>query len=565
MTSVLEKLCFLVRYGTTRAINAVAYLGRGEFNLFWQRIRSISQEGFVYRKPLTVRRLAILSIKHTISVAHAYAEVLTDLGFDVIETDAFRRNIDADLWIVFGAQVISRLPPSSQRLIVQLEQTSSSRWFNRRYTRTLKNSLGVIEFSFSNMVGLSEFGIRYPQVFLAPLGMMTPKSIDVQEKDIDVLFYGDPFCDRRSKFLEVLASRFNLKVVSNLFGDEMFQLLARARVVVNIHYYESANLESTRIFECLSVGAKVVSETAPDVSEYGLQLTRLVDFVPVGDIEAMCRAVEFSLSSDDAVSFDAQIAQYRGDLNQRLKNNLERILVGVGADFSLRESNQDVALLINRVVLTLPETFERYQRACSYFPASIERFEGMRSPIGWVGCGLSYKTLAAKGLTAGFERLWVFEDDVEFPHQSDRTLNLIDTFLDSIDGQWEVFCGLIARFDRPPEVQQVIIYQGIKFVMIDQMMSMVANAYSGDTLAHLAKWDASDLNSETNTIDQYLNRSKNRIVTTLPFLFGHSTDVGSTLWGIENSAYVALVGEAERILQDQVSIFERSKLVAPVD
>jgi hypothetical protein len=559
MTSVLKKLSFLVRYGMSRAINAVSYMCRGEFNLLWQRIRSISQEGFVYQKPLPVRRIAILSIKHTISVSRAYSQVLTELGFDVIETEAFRRKINADLWIVFGAQVISSLPPSSQRLIVQLEQTSSSRWFNRRYTRVLKNSLGVIEFSFSNMVGLSEFGIRYPQVFLAPLGMMSLKSINAHEKDIDVLFYGDPYCDRRARFLEILASRFNLKVVSNLFGDEMFQLLARARVVVNIHYYESANLESTRIFECLSLGAKVVSETAPDVSEYGVQLTRLVDFVPVGDIEAMCSAIEVNLSSDDAVSFEAQIAHYKGELNQRLKNNLERILIGVGADFSLRESNQDTVLLSNRVVLTLPETFERYQRACSYLPASIERFEGMRSPRGWIGCGLSYKTLAAKGLAAGLERLWIFEDDVELPQKFDTTLEIIESFLDSINGRWDIFCGLIARFERPPEVLEVISYRGVKFVIIDQMMSMVANAYSGDTLAYLARWDMSLSNPATNTIDQYLNRSTNRIVTTLPFLFGHSTDVGSTLWGIQNSGYVELLGEAERMLEDSVASFESSR------
>ena len=39
-------------------------------------------------------------------------------------------------------------------------------------------------------------------------------------------------------------------------------------MVLNLHYYETSNLESDRICRCLSLGAQVVSEAAPDQDDY---------------------------------------------------------------------------------------------------------------------------------------------------------------------------------------------------------------------------------------------------------------------------------------------------------
>lgn len=552
----ISKLIKLAKYLVRRSQNALAYALRGELYLLVQRALELVKGELRASDPLEVGCIAILSAQHSLSVAKAYSESFIDLGFEVVETDHYSHRTNADLWIVFGAQILVRLPPSDRRIIVQLEQTSNERWFSRRYKARLKNSLAVIEFSGSNLIGLRRFGIEYPQVFLVKLGCMQRSLSESSVRDIDVLFYGDPYCDRRQRFLDVLSSRFNLHIASDCFGLEMFELISRAKLVVNIHYYEHANLESTRIFECLALGTKVVSEQSPDVDEYDQSLSQLVDFVPVGEIDQMCDAVVRNLSGERKESFPQNLERFRTLVNGRLIYNLARVLVGVGVDLPDNYLLSDRLLTGNPVILALPETTDRFQRAKSHFPSKFEIFEGLRSKQSWKGCGLSYQAISRIACQQQLSRLWIFEDDAELPENSDAMLTIIESYLDQHGGEWDIFCGVIARFDQLPKVIDVKEFRGVKFVVLDQMMSMVANHYSSRVLKLLSNWTPNESGVDQNTIDQYLNRHVRRVVTTIPFQFGHDISEFSTLWGISNSGYSHLLRRTEEELAQLVLAFE---------
>lgn len=87
-------------------------------------------------------------------------------------------------------------------------------------------------------------------------------------QDIDVLFYGS-MSDRRAQIIEDLRSR-NLNVVARIgcYGKERDALIARSKVVLNVHYYESKIFEIVRVSYLLSnrkaVVAEVDRETAMD-------------------------------------------------------------------------------------------------------------------------------------------------------------------------------------------------------------------------------------------------------------------------------------------------------------
>ena len=83
---------------------------------------------------------------------------------------------------------------------------------------------------------------------------------DCCEKDIDILFYGTISSERRKGYLEELKKHFNMQVITKAFGDEILPRIQRAKIVANIHYYENALLETTRISEALSMEAVIVSE-----------------------------------------------------------------------------------------------------------------------------------------------------------------------------------------------------------------------------------------------------------------------------------------------------------------
>jgi hypothetical protein len=80
------------------------------------------------------------------------------------------------------------------------------------------------------------------------------------EKDIDVLFYGS-LNERRGAILDELR-RLGVKVVSlfDVYGAERDEAIGRAKIVLNVHFYEAAIFESVRVSFLLANGACVLSE-----------------------------------------------------------------------------------------------------------------------------------------------------------------------------------------------------------------------------------------------------------------------------------------------------------------
>ncbi|MGL6540008.1 GT99 family glycosyltransferase N-terminal domain-containing protein [Aeromonas hydrophila] len=201
------------------------------------------------------------------------------------------------LHIVICPQMFPVLP--GLYIAYQLEQSVSSRWFTDDYLARLENSLAIFDYSLKNIEFLQDKGLSYRQIYHLPVGFFPRELADSVPETVDVLFYGDINNDRRRAYVAELKKHFSVKIINNLFGDALYAEMSKAKVVVNIHYYEGALLETTRIYECLSQNKIIVSEESADMDEYS-ELLPLVDFVPVNDIQAMVEKVEHWVSSDVA-------------------------------------------------------------------------------------------------------------------------------------------------------------------------------------------------------------------------------------------------------------------------
>jgi hypothetical protein len=86
------------------------------------------------------------------------------------------------------------------------------------------------------------------------------------EQDIDVLFYGD-ISPRRAHILNRLRETgIKVVVVSDLYGVERDALIARAKVVLNIHNHDGIKaLETPRVFYLLANRKAVVTEAKQGV------------------------------------------------------------------------------------------------------------------------------------------------------------------------------------------------------------------------------------------------------------------------------------------------------------
>ena len=559
-----------------RALKAAGYAVRGDWRALAGRLAAVRREA-VLEQQLSIasdgaRHVGVMATPHTLFVAHLLAQALHKAGITVdVMTEPPAEGFVLDGYFVVCPQMFKHLPPGEKRIVFQMEQSVSPRWFTPEYLHTLENSLAVLDYAQANLQFLEKRGIAYPHTFLVPVGgfagygdylrhnNLQPQGVDAP---CDVLFYGDANAPRRQQLLEAVGERFQLRIVGNLFGPELHRAIASARVVVNLHYYEGALLETTRIYECLSLGVPVVSETSADQAEHAA-LDGAVRFVPVGDLPALLQALDEVLHVSSQQSAAAQSDREAAvEASQaRFEFMLYRMLLARRwLDYTQFQALTSTTPLPGpRLALSLPETTARRAMFVSHQMPGVQVFDGVRYSPGWIGAALSYKYLAQQALAAQWAQLEVMEDDVLFLPDYVEHKAVVDAYLAQRSGQWDVFVGLIAIMHPDTRVLGVERQGGLVFITIDRMISMVHNIYAPTVLRLLAQWDERHADPETNTIDRYLQtQSQLRVVTTLPFLVGHHEELHSSLWGIQNSQYTEIIAKAQSELEAKVRAFEQN-------
>ena len=190
---------------------------------------------------------------------------LRSLGYEV--EILYNRSNPASRNIVFGSCFAPRrvgrgLPPGS--IIFNLEQiVEGSKWANRDYLAHLRD-FTVWDYSPGNIKALERAGIA--GAGLVPPGYV-PEMTRIRRdsvQDVDVLFYG-LINDRRHAAIKSLCDA-GLKVLATqeAFGNLRDALLARSRLLLNVHYYLPAKLEIVRLGYAFANGKAVVAEWRDD-------------------------------------------------------------------------------------------------------------------------------------------------------------------------------------------------------------------------------------------------------------------------------------------------------------
>lgn len=548
-----------------RARNALRYIVQGKWGALWQRMRNLKTQAAELPRLRQFDgqsvQCGILSTPHTQYVAHALQIALARTGMPAQIVKESSEGYPLGLYFVICPQMFKHLPPGEKRIAFQMEQTVSSRWFTPEYLALLENSLAAVDYAQTNISNLAEYGIIFPHIFLVPIGGVSNYSRWLAEEPIkvdetcDVLFYGDANTPRRHRLLEIIGARFRLRVVGNAFGSDVHRAIAGAKVVVNLHYYEGALLETTRIYECLSLGRSVVSECAADQAEHR-NLESLVRFVPVGDVAALIEALEQAMQEQStAVGREAYMKRCQSVVEasqSKFQFMLYRLLLARRL-ISYSQFDQLVSPgepLPARLVLSLPETVSRRQAFQEEQPQDVALFDGLRYSPGWIGCAFSYKYLATSALRQGISQIEIMEDDVQFPRGYEERRARVLKHLSQTAGEWDVFVGVMALVHPLTRVLKVEQVDGETYVTLDRMISMVCNIYTPEALKRIASWDETRQDAEVNTIDRFLqSEGELRTVVTLPFLVSHREDLDSTLWGISNTHYAKLIADAQVQLQ----------------
>ncbi|WP_421281019.1 GT99 family glycosyltransferase N-terminal domain-containing protein [Aeromonas taiwanensis] len=458
------------------------------------------------------------------------------------------------LHIVICPQMFPILP--GQYIAYQLEQSVSSRWFTDDYMSRLENSLAIFDYSLRNISFLQEKGLNYRQIYHLPVGFLQRELANPVAETVDVLFYGDINNERRRAYVDELQKHFSVKIINNLFGEALYAEMAKAKVIVNIHYYEGALLETTRIYECLSQNKIVVSEDSADMDEHSVLLP-LIDFVPVNDIQAMVNKVEHWVCNDAARrARNDELKNKCADMPDIFSYYFLRLFLAhdlITYDDFYQAVGNVIQFDTDMICLGLPETTVRkadFEKDNYY---GIQYIPGLRHRLGWVGCGLSYKFLINRAKDLKFRQITICEDDVLLPDDFIIRFNNIKKYLSKKD-DWDIFAGLIADLHDDVKVLNVEDIENETYVSIDKMVSMVTNIYSDRFYDKLLAWDSRNHDAQTNTIDRFIEQHESvHAIVTSRYLVGHKEDLNSTLWGFSNITYKELIRNSEDKLQGKIA------------
>lgn len=145
---------------------------------------------------------------------------------------------------------ISTQLKDSKYVIFQLENLIENVNIHK-YTELFSNAMYIYDYNSYNLKYYADTIKPKVHVFSPPI---------YTKDSFDLLFYGT-LNERRNKILTEIKKKYNVHVVTNVFGESLNTLIKRAKIVLNISFYNNSLLETTRIHECLQYNVPVISET----------------------------------------------------------------------------------------------------------------------------------------------------------------------------------------------------------------------------------------------------------------------------------------------------------------
>lgn len=171
--------------------------------------------------------------------------------------------------IVLGANLLQcyPLPLADNAILYNLEQVEPNGvWFQpklleifRRYT--------VWDYSQQNAARLATLGVRVAQV--VPIGYVREltRITRAAPPDIDVLFCGSLNPRRKEILQQMNQAGLQVTAAFGVYGQARDALIGRAKLLLNVHYYDAKVLEQVRIAYLLANRCTVLSEPSADPDE----------------------------------------------------------------------------------------------------------------------------------------------------------------------------------------------------------------------------------------------------------------------------------------------------------
>lgn len=271
----------------------------------------------------------ILTNRKLISIAENLNENLNNLNYkseiiyninNIIECKSFTFII---IYIKYFTE-LKNIPPRKY-IVYQMEQNNNLIFNDANYINLLNNSYKIFDFSISND---SYYKFLNKKVLINPFPL-PQKQLTFNPK-FDILFYGQ-FNQRRLKILKYLSKKFNIIFKENCLGNERDNLIKKCKIVINLHFYDNACLETCRINEVLKFNKIVISEdtnvkdiTNKKLYENYVIFTEIIDN-KLSNINLLENKILYCLDNYNSIISKFNYSKIYEYCNERLDNNLRII------------------------------------------------------------------------------------------------------------------------------------------------------------------------------------------------------------------------------------------------
>ncbi len=247
--------------------------------------------------------------------------------------------------ILFNAHILDEKAAAaldSRIIVYNLEQVvGDSKHIKPVYVDLIRRHT-TWDFSARNIEQWRRYGcdgdIRHVPIGYAPELTRIPSAV---EQDLDVLFYG-LVNERRAAILhELRDAGLQVEVLVGKFGAERDAAIARAKIVLNMHFYGSKIFELVRVSYLLANRKAVVAEVDPD-TEVDEGLREAVRAIPRAGLVDAC----VELCYDDV---SRRALEVRGHEIFSRRSEVEILSRALGArpDTKLRVSEPELPRVMN--------------------------------------------------------------------------------------------------------------------------------------------------------------------------------------------------------------------------
>lgn len=205
----------------------------------------------------TYTPIKIFTLSRTQWISNILQKILETNGIASIVTT----NIDCiseDLYIILCHHQIDIFP--QYYIIYQLEQINKSTYFTDKYMYAIDQSIFTFDYSELNIKNISKPFLYFP----VPVKNTVKK---INKYCYDIVFYGT-LNERRTIILNKLQSygKYNIHIITDKFGEDLLNEISKGKIILNLHYYKTAVLETARLNESLQFENIIISEV-PDIDD----------------------------------------------------------------------------------------------------------------------------------------------------------------------------------------------------------------------------------------------------------------------------------------------------------